>query len=187
MILWAPLGLSVAHVIGTPLTIGVSIFILGLLSMLVSSTMYHYAVDAERKWFWKRADHICIYFAIAGSYTPFIIQYLWTPGGITLLIAMWTMAVCGVIFKVFTTGRLRLLSTLMYVLMGLSILWVSPEFFPVVPMKIKQLLVGGGLSYLIGVIFYLMKSWDYHHPVWHLFVLVGAGSHTLAVWHSLQV
>lgn len=160
-------------------------FLVGSLMMFGTSTMYHYSIDVEQKKLWRLADHIGIYIMIAGSYSPFLAIYFWQPKGQFILISMWTMAFLGVIFKWFTTGRYDLLSTLLYVLMGLSILWVSDEFFPLLPSAVKYYLVLGGLFYLVGVFFYLFKSWSYHHPFWHLFVMGGAFSHWWAVWLAM--
>jgi len=96
------------------------------------------------------------------------------------------LVIGGVIFKLYTTGKFQHLSTAAYVLMGLSVLWVSGEFFPLISSSIKYLIIGGGLFYLVGVFFYLRKAWRYHHPVWHLFVLAGAQSHWWAVWLALS-
>jgi len=122
---------------------------------------------------------------ISGSYTPFIMIYYKNESGLTLLSAMWIMTFLGTIFKIFTTGKYKYFSTAIYVAMGAAILWVSDSFFPLLPEKVSTLIYMGGAYYLIGVLFYLRKSWKYHHPVWHLFVLAGAISHWWAIWWSL--
>lgn len=162
-------------------------FIIGIGSMFATSTGYHYATVPSTKQNWKKADHICIYLAIAGSYTPFMILYLWDGSGPLVLSIMSVLVMMGVIFKLYTIGKYDYLSTLAYVLMGLSVLLVSGDFFPLLTPQIKYLLIAGGLSYLVGVIFYLYKPWRYHHPVWHLFVLGGAQCHWWAVWYALYL
>ncbi|WP_440215035.1 hemolysin III family protein [Corynebacterium striatum] len=43
-------------------------------------------------------------------------------------------------------------------------------------------MVIGGLAYTIGALFYALKSVRYAHAIWHIFVLIGAGSHFLAIY-----
>ncbi|MFT4568298.1 MAG: hemolysin III [Saprospiraceae bacterium] len=160
-------------------------FLIATLIMFGTSTMYHFSQDAERKRQWRLADHIGIYVMIAGSYAPVLAIYFWQPKGQVIFIVMWLIALAGAVFKWFATGKYDLLSTLLYVLMGLSILTVSDDFFPLLPANVKFYLILGGLSYLVGVFFYLFKYWSYHHPVWHLFVMGGAFSHWWAVWLAL--
>ena len=148
--------------------------------------MYHAIKDIQLKWLLRKADHISIYFMIAGSYTPFILVYFNNRQGMILLIIMWALVLIGTIFKSFATGKYTTLSTLTYILMGGSILWVSRSFFPLLPTKVFGLLIVGGLFYLAGVFFYVNKSLKYHHPIWHLFVLGGAISHWWAVWFALE-
>ncbi len=165
---------------------GAIIFLAGFLLMFVTSTLYHFVTDPRTKWHMKQADHISIFFMIAGSYTPFILIYFKNKTGLILLSGMWVLTFLGTIFKIFTTGKFKYLSTTIYVLMGAAILLVSDSFFPLLPIKIATFLVMGGAYYLIGVFFYLCKSWYYHHPIWHLFVLAGAISHWWALWWSIS-
>jgi len=164
---------------------GVIIFLAGFLMMYTTSTLYHAYQEPKTKWLMKKADHISIYFMIAGSYTPFIIIFYKNEQGLLLLSVMWVLTFLGTIFKIFTTGKFKYLSTLVYVLMGAAILWVSDSFFPLLPRLVAILIIIGGICYLIGVFFYLRKSWKYHHPIWHLLVLAGSISHWWAVWWSL--
>ena len=166
-------------------TMGVLIFLSGFFLMFTMSSLYHYTKDPKARWYMKRADHISIYFMIAGSYTPFILIFYKTQSGLMLLSIMWILTLFGTIFKMFTAGKFKYLSTAIYVLMGIAILLVSDSFFPLLPPIVGRLIILGGVFYLVGVIFYLRKSWHYHHPVWHIFVLAGAIAHWWAVWFSL--
>ena len=165
--------------------IGALIFLFGFILIFTTSTLYHFFKDPLTKYRLKQADHISIYYMIAGSYTPFILIYFKTDMGLKLLMAIWGLTFIGTIFKIFTTGRFQKLSTAIYVLMGAAVLLVSNSFFPLLPKLVRNLIIYGGIYYFIGVLFYLRKSWKYHHPVWHLFVLAGALMHWWALWYSL--
>lgn len=164
---------------------GVIVFLAGFLMMFLFSTLYHQVKDSEVKWLMKKADHISIYFMISGTYTPFLLIYMKNETGLTLLFVMWILTLAGTIFKIFTTGKFKILSTSIYVLMGIAILWISDQFFPLVPDPVVCLICTGGFLYLAGVLFYVNKSRKYNHPIWHLFVLGGAVTHWLAIWYSV--
>ncbi len=164
---------------------GVVIFAMGFLLLFSSSTLYHGYVDQRKKWMMKRLDHISIFIMIAGSYTPFILLFFWQKVGIILLTVMWILVFIGVIFKLYSTGKYRYLSTFIYVMMGLAIFLVSDQFFPLLPGKVLYFIILGGIFYLLGVIFYLWRQLKYHHAIWHVFVLAGAISHWWAVHCAL--
>jgi hemolysin III len=141
------------------------------------SAAYHAVTYRPAKEVLKIMDHMGIYFLIAGTYTPFCLQTLRANGnaalGWTILGIEWAAMITGIVFKVRTTGRFRVVSTLAYIVMG----WVV--IFAIVPV-VRALgglgtmwLALGGALYTLGTIFYLWRSLPYHHPIWHLFVLAG--------------
>ena len=149
------------------------------------SSVYHAVMHPRAKQILEVCDHMAIYFLIAGSYTPFTLVTLrsdhpvlaWTIFGI-----VWGLTVMGVIFKVFFTGKLRVVSTLAYIGMGwIAIFAIKPLMAALPTAGLVWLLVGGGL-YTLGTIFYLWRVMPFHHAVWHLFVLAGTICHFFAVF-----
>ena len=47
-------------------------------------------------------------------------------------------------------------------------------------------LLGGGLLFSLGCVFYLLKKVPFMHSIWHLFVLGGAILHYMAVMALLR-
>ena len=132
----------------------------------------------------KVFDHCAIYVLIAGTYTPFTMIALREHGGWWLFAAAWTLALAGVIFKLFYTGRFKGVSTLIYIGMGwMAVLGIKP-FLAHVPMSTLLWLLAGGLAYTLGTLFYMSKR-SYAHAIWHGFVLLGSGCHFVAV--TMQV
>jgi len=43
------------------------------------------------------------------------------------------------------------------------------------------LLLGGGLAYTVGVLFYVWRRLPFHHAIWHLFVMAGSTLHFFAI------
>ena len=119
-------------------------------------------------------DHVCIYFLIAGTYTPFALITLQEHGGIYIFAAVWIIAFAGIFLEVFWREKPKWVSVVIYLIMGWLVVFKLPELVSALPTGGLILLIVGGLAYSIGTIFYLLKKVPYMHSVWHLFVLAGS-------------
>ena len=164
---------------------GSIIYSLTFLFVYTASTFYHAFNKPSRKALWRKVDHISIYFMISGSYTPFILKYMYEPRGIILLGALWFLTLVGIFFKIFNTGKFDNISTIIYLLMGWSVLFVAKTFFTVIPTQILMLIGLGGLLYTVGVLFYKMDKLPFNHGIWHLFVLGAGVAHFFGVFLSI--
>lgn len=154
-----------------------------LILMYAASTVYHSApVRARRLRHRLRiVDHSLIYFLIAGTYTPFTLVTLHGPWGWSLFALTWSLAIAGVAFKLFATGRFEKLSLAIYLGMGWCALIAIVPLIEALPPPALGLLAAGGLTYSGGVAFYAWRSLRFHHAIWHLFVLAGSVMHYFAV------
>ena len=146
-----------------------------------ASFLYHSVQSVMKKKVTKMMDHFAIYLLIAGTYTPFALIALQGVRGKSIFICIWCIAVAGIILKIFFVGRFKILSTILYLLMGWLIVVFIRPLMKVVPAGGIQLLIVGGLFYSLGTIFYLGKKIPYHHAIWHLFVLCGSIAHYFAI------
>lgn len=158
------------------------IFFLSIIILYSASTVYHSIHDQKRKYLFKQLDHIAIYILIAGTFTPFAWGVLGEESlGRNMTLAIWLIALAGVLFKVFYTGRFEGLSLISYLAMG----WLGYLMFgrisEILGNGAVNLMLYGGAAYTLGVVFYLMRKLKYHHAIWHLFVLMGTGFHATAV------
>ncbi|MGH8029577.1 MAG: PAQR family membrane homeostasis protein TrhA [Arenimonas sp.] len=160
------------------------VFGTALVVLYLASTLYHAIPHPPAKARLKVFDHCAIYGLIAGSYTPFALVGLRDRGGAWLLAAVWTLAVLGVVFKWFYTGRFKGLSTALYLGMGWLALVVAGPMSEVLPVSTLAWLLAGGLAYSAGTVFYLSKR-PFAHAVWHGFVLAGSVCHYIAVTQHL--
>ncbi len=160
--------------------VGASMFVASLVLLYSASTLYHAIPFEQAKAKLRRFDHCAIYGLIAGTYTPFLIGGMRGPWGWTLFAVIWGLAVAGIIFKLYFTGRFKVLSTLIYVAMGWLVVVATGPLREALPGTTLAWLVGGGLAYTAGTIFYLSRR-PYAHAVWHLFVLAGSVCHFAAV------
>ena len=158
--------------------VGSVIFGVSLILMYSVSALYHGVSKTSR---WKRLfkilDHSSIYLMIAGTYTPVVLVVLEGAWGWSLFGVIWGLAVFGLMFKLFSTGKYEFVSVTAYVCMGwLALIAVKP-LYDHLPLIGFLWLLAGGISYTIGVIFYVLDRWRFAHVAWHLFVLGGSVCH----------
>lgn len=186
LVVWsgAASGTQVAWKVTSGAVFGASIILLYSVS-----SAYHAVTNARAKAVLHVMDHMAIYFLIAGSYTPFCLVML-RPGHPALAWSIfgieWGATLVGILFKIWTTGRFRYLSTLAYIVMGWAVIAaIVPLVRSLHGLGTMWLATGGGL-YTLGCVFYLWKSLPYAHTVWHLFVLAGTICHFFCIfWYVM--
>ncbi len=161
---------------------GVALYGSSLILMFLSSTLYHTFANTRAKFVLKRIDHSAIYALIAGTYTPIVLIGINSPKALFMFWALWTVAVLGVIFKIFFIHRFERLSLFVYLAMGWASVLVLRDLYVYLDRPALWLIVTGGLLYSIGTIFYASKSIRYAHAIWHGFVFAAATCHALAIW-----
>jgi hemolysin III len=157
-----------------------AVFVATLVLLYSASTLYHAAGQPRLKERLKIFDHSAIYLLIAGTYTPFTLVALRGGWGWSLFGVVWGLAVAGVVFKLFFTGRFPRLSTGIYIAMGWMIVVAVVPMLDRLSGATLAWLVAGGLTYTAGTVFYHNRR-PYAHAVWHLFVLGGSICHFAAV------
>jgi len=166
----------------TPFEVAVvSVYVGGLLAMLVLSATYNLWPVSRAKWLLRRFDHSAIYMLIAATYTPFIMQVKDSIFAIALLIGVWCVAIIGMVLKLFLPGRFDRLSVGLYLAMGWSGFMLYDAIVAAVPAMALGLVVAGGLLYTFGVIFHAWRRLRFQNVIWHSFVLMGAACHYTAV------
>ena len=162
--------------------VSAGIFGFSLIALYAASTLYHSAKDPKTRARLRINDHATIYILIAGTYTPFTLITLHGWVGWTIFGISWSMAITGVILKLFFTGRYNVLSTLMYVFMGWIIIFaVKPLINSLSPEGLVWL-VAGGIAYTTGAVIYSIKKIKFNHAIFHLFVLLGSLCHFVSVY-----
>lgn len=165
---------------------GVVVYCASIILLFLCSTLYHSATDVSLKHKLKVADHCAIYLLIAGTYSPLMLISLNNESGNgnanLVLIAIWSLAVGGILFKTLFINRFKVFSLTLYLAMGWLCVTVMKELIAGMSPLGFNLLIIGGLFYSLGVIFYVAKRIPYSHAIWHLFVLGGAISHFLCIY-----
>jgi len=160
--------------------IPVTIYLIGLLSMLGLSAAYNLWPVSPRKWLLRRFDHSSIYLLIAATYTPIIWH---TEGRLAtiVLITVWLVAAAGIVLKLGWPERFNGLSIILYLALGWSgILAYEPIASALHPLTLWLIVIGGAF-YSVGVSFHLCERLRFHTAIWHGFVLIAALFHYSAV------
>ena len=153
-----------------------------LIILYSTSTLYHAITHPRAKSVLQLLDHAAIYLLIAGTYTPFLLVSLRGGWGWSLFAVIWGLAITGIVFEFIDSTRFKKLSLWLYLGMGWIVLLAIKPMLAVVETGGLILLLLGGLSYSLGVIFYVREQMAYHHAIWHLFVLAGSVFHFFAVF-----
>jgi|SRR5687767_8037363 len=195
---------AITHVVGTVLAIGgtaaliavasgarritaLAIYGAMLILLYLSSTLYHSLRGPAKKVF-HVFDHCAIYLLIAGTYTPFTLVTLRGAWGWTLFGIIWALAAAGVAKDIFLHGRTRVLSIVLYVLMGWLVVVAFGPLRAALPPPGIALLIAGGLVYTAGIAFFSMSKRVAHtHGVWHLCVIAGSICHYVVVLRYVAV
>ena len=162
--------------------VSVSIYGASLVLLYSFSTLYHSMHGGRAKEILRKLDHQSIYLLIAGTYTPFCLVSLRGPWGWSLFGTVWGLAVLGGLQERWKISKGRMLSIVIYVVMG----WVAMA--AVVPL-IRVLgvagfawVAAGGVFYTVGIVFYVLDTRLKHaHGIWHLFVIAGSATHYVAI------
>lgn len=154
---------------------------IGLLVEYLFSTLYHAIAPEKAKRVFRVLDHCGIYLLIAGSYAPFAFVALGERGGVALGIAVWAIALVGIVLECFMRERQpKWLTSLVYVLLGWAVVFHIHDLYEVLAPGAFWLLLAGGISYTVGALFYIPKKVPYLHFIFHLFTLAGSVCITLS-------
>lgn len=150
------------------------VFGITLILEYLASTLYHAIQPPRAKRVFRVIDHSCIYLLIAGSYTPFALVTLGDHGGWTIFFLVWSVAVAGIVVEAFWREKPKWVNVVLYVALGWVVIWKIHDLIALLPAPGLWLLVGGGIAYTVGTVFYLLKNIRYMHSIWHLFVIAGS-------------
>ncbi len=174
---------------GKPVKV-VSVIVYGfsLIALFSASATYHLSkVSLQKQQTLRKLDHSAIFLLIAGTYTPYcLIAFtgFWHWG---LLAIIWTIAVAGILVKVFYIKAPRRLNAAIYVIMGWLCVLAAPQMVSVLTVRTVIWLGIGGVLYTFGAVVYATKILDFvpgkfgFHEIWHIFVLLGAFTHYISV------
>ena len=147
---------------GVLASVSVSVFVISIFLMFLASTLYHSMnPQSKHKEVFHILDHIFIYVAIAGSYTPIALSVIGGWQGVFITVLQWAMVIFPTI----------------YLVMGWTIVFFLPLFISHASTPLVALIALGGVLYTLGAWFYARKGFRYHHMVWHLLIDLAVAAH----------
>jgi hemolysin III len=171
------LGNSNAYALGAAMVYGTSLVVL-----FAASASYHGVSEPLLKKRLRIMDHCAIFVFIAGNYTPLLLLTVGGTIGVSLLLLQWTVAIIGVVLKLKFTGKYDLFFIFLFVVMAWIGVIQGDYLYLSLPTRGFNLLILGGIIYMIGLIFYKAEARiPYAHFIWHLFVMGGSLIHYIAM------
>ena len=180
ILLWYAISIGTAAHIAA-----LGIYGASLVTLYAASTSYHFVQEPALRYKLNIFDHSAIYGLIAGTYTPFALLFFKPALGWSIFAVVWLIALAGILFKLFFTGKFNAVSTILYLIMGwMGILAIGPliERFP---LSGVAWIVAGGIFYTIGALCFAFKNLKFNHAIFHVFVLLGSISHFISVFYYL--
>ena len=167
--------------------LGTILFLLGMVLMFGSSTLYHAVSHPAHKRHLRIFDHISIYVMIAGSYSTICLTAMRGWIGWSLFAFLWACVIAGTIGKFVALGKHPNLSLALYLAMGWAALLVIWPMWKSMSHLAFAWIVAEGVFYTIGAYFFHGdEQHAYWHAIWHVFIVLGAASHTVATWLILS-
>lgn len=167
------------------------IFIFSMILLYAASTVYH-SVNLSDKIIkvFRKIDHMMIFVLIAGSYTPVCILVLDRKTGYSLLVAVWTLAIAGIVVKGLWITCPKWFSSMIYIAMGWLCIFVFGPIVNNIPPAAFYWLLAGGIIYTVGGIIYALKLPIFNarhsafgsHEIFHLFVMGGSFCHFIFMY-----
>lgn len=149
--------------------------------LFLVSTLYH-STQGRAKDIFRKLDHCSIYLFIAGSYTPIALVKLDGTVGLTILAAVWSLALVGIVQECWLAKGARLTSLAIYLIMGWIAVLAFPPLVEALTWNGMALMLAAGVFYTAGILFYLFdERYPHWHGIWHLFVLAGSAAHYAAI------
>lgn len=167
---------------GVQRAFGVSVFVICLFLMFIVSCIYHsMEYNTQHKYIFRKLDHICILFAIAGSYTPIALSLIKGWEAVLILSIEWIMVIAGILLKAIAKRSFPKLSMGIYMVMGWTAILIIPKLLEVASPLFLGLIVGGGIMYTIGAFFYSKPHHKYFHTYWHICINIASVLHFIAI------
>ena len=163
-------------------SVSVSVCVISIFLMLLASTLYHsMRPDSKHKAVFHKLDHIFIFVAIAGTYTPVALLVIGGWQGVFVTVLQWTAVLLGILYKTLARRSIPALSLTIYLVMGWTAIFFLPRLILNASLPLLLLILLGGVLYTAGAIVYAKKGFRYHHLVWHLFIDLALLSHLAGI------
>ncbi len=191
------IGIAIAAVLGSVLlgfaafetapgeVPALAVYVGSLLAALSVSLAFNLAPNSRLKQILARLDQAAIFLFIAGTYTPFLAVIGGTPAGGIMMAVVWGASLVGIALKLLVPERFGRIAIVLYLGIGWSGVLVFQALAATLPQTTLWLLVAGGITYSLGIVFHLWQRLRFHNVLWHVFVVLGATLHLWAIFDCM--
>lgn len=176
---------------GTLSVIAMFVFIGSMVLLYGASATYHSINVAPNiiKVF-RKIDHMMIFIMIAGSYTPVCLLVLDEYTGTRMLMAVWGVALLGILIKALWITCPKWFSSILYIGMGWICISAIKPIIHTLSLSAFMWLLAGGLLYTVGGVIYALKLKVFNekhtgfgsHEIFHLFIMAGSFCHFIFMY-----
>lgn len=159
-----------------------SLFGSSLIILYLFSCIYHSLAQNAGKKVFQVFDHCSIFLLIWGTYIPVCLSLFRNALGWVVFGIIGVLSVLGIVFNSIDLKKWHKASVVLYLLMGWLVIFTFKPIITRVNIIGILLLLLGGISYTLGVIFYKSKK-KFMHFIWHLFVLEGSILHFFFIYY----
>lgn len=163
--------------------ISYAIYGISMILLYAASTLYHSAINRKVRYYLNILDHSAIYVLIAGSYAPISLIVLDGKLGWLVFGISWTVAILGIVYKIYFIGRYKIISVFSYLIMGWLIIFFLKPLMQNLPLWGQRWLLLGGIFYSVGAYFFAANKIKYNHAIFHILVLLGSLCHFISIYY----
>ncbi len=178
--------LTVHNDVDIYLKFGIIIYGLSMFALFLASCLYHKEQNVKKRAFLKRMDHAMILVMISGTYAPFCLV-IRSKSSLIILSCVYILSVIGILLKVKYINISKVVSIIIYLIVGWLAIFMMKDILNFFDAKTIELMIAGGVTYSIGALVYAFTKFEFHHTLWHVFVLVAAFMFFLAINFALNV
>lgn len=151
-----------------------------LIVAFIASALYHMTPWERARPALRRIDHAAIYVKIAATYTP-IVALIGSAFAWIVLAVVWALAVAGAVMKLAFWRDPGRLGAALYLGLGWFSVLLAWPLVQTLPAAALVLILGGGLLYSAGVVFFHWESLRFANAIWHGFVLAASACFFAAI------
>jgi hemolysin III len=174
--------------------ISLAVYGLSLVLLFAVSAMYHRGPWSLRtRRVWGRLDHATIFIAIAGTYTPVVVNVLRGWQSIVLLTVIWVLAAAGATVAATGIPLPRGVTVGLYIAVGWTVIFFMPALAERIHGSGLLVIAIGGALYSAGAIVYALRwprLWPRvfgFHEVFHVLVIAASAVYFVFITVTIAV
>lgn len=157
-------------------------YIIATLLVYTSSSIYHHARNIEKKIFWQKIDHSMVSMIILGTAAPSLLIIASGEIANIMLIIVTVVTFTNITLNLISVSKYKRYSQILYLAGAIAMTIGIVVDIQEVNDNFMRLFLAGVIVIVLGSIFYMKKSKEYTHFIWHLADIICSILHFLAFY-----